>query len=222
MNDELHTMINEIEESSDRDETVASGQDTDASSADDDLDVEAVFKSSSESPKKSASEIAESYKETWARNIASGKKTLEDLESNPSTRWMAADVRKRLGIVEQTESLEEKIKAYDATKQFKQDMDALKSLPVDVKREIVKLSKEYMEVGATSEKALRKAMEKSKEILEAMETTRKTRVEAGQLPTGKAASGQMVYSAEQVAKMSQTEYNKIRELERKGEVVIKL
>jgi hypothetical protein len=222
MNDELNTRINEIEESIDQDESVASTQATEASSAEDDLDVEAVFKSSSESPKKSASEVAKLKKEAWARNILSGKKTLEDLANTPSDKWMLSSVKKELDIPEDTGDLEERIAAYDNSKQFKQDMEALKSLPIDVKREIVNISKEYLELGVSPEKALRKAMEKSKPILETKEADRKQRVEAGQLPTGKTASGQTVYSADQVSKMSQAEYNKFREMERKGEVVMKL
>ncbi len=222
MNDELNTLINEIEESNDNDESVASGEDTKPTSGEDDLDVEAVFKSSSETPKKSASEIAEQQKEAWARNIASGKKTLEELESTPSAKWMVQDVKKRLGLAPSVDEIDERFRALDSQKQFNKDMEALKSLPIEAKRKIVEMSKEYMELGVSSDKALRKAMEKSKGIVEEMETVRKQRVEAGQLPTGKAASGQAVYSAEQVAKMSQAEYNHFRELERKGEVVMKL
>lgn len=222
MNDELNTMINEIEESIDQDESVASTQDSEAPSAEDELDVEAVFKSSSESPKKSASEVAKLKKEAWARNILSGKKTLEDLANTPSDKWMLSSVKKELDIPEDTGDLEERIAAYDNSKQFKQDMESLKSLPIDVKRAIVEISKEYLELGVSPEKALRKAMEKSKTIVETKESERKQRVLSGQLPTGKTSGVQNVFSAEYVASLPQPEYNKFREMERKGEVVMKL
>ena len=155
MNDELNNLISEVEELTDQSESLASTQDSEATSAEDELDVKAVFNTSSEPSKKSASEVAKLKKEAWARNIISGKKTLDDLANTPSDKWMLSSVKKELDIPEDTGDLEQRIQAYDNSKQFKQDMDALKSLPVDVKREIVNISKEYLELGVSPEKALR-------------------------------------------------------------------
>jgi hypothetical protein len=221
MNDELNNVINEIEESIVADESVASGQDTEATSAEDELDVEAELKTSSE-PKKSASEIAKEKQEAWANKILSGKKTLEDLASTPSDKWMLSSVKQRLGIVDSVDDIESRLSAYEAKKQFDKDTETLKSYPIEAKKETLKLYKEYVELGVSPEKALRKSMEKAGGIVEAKETERKSRVEAGQLPTGKTSGGQTVYTGAQVAKMNQADYNRIRDLELKGEVVIKL
>jgi len=220
MNEDLNTLISEIEESTNKNESISSTEDTSPTSDKDDLDVEEIL-SSSDNPKKSASEIAEQKKEAWARNIASGKKTLEDLANTPSDRWALSEVKKRLGVSDEG-NLEEKIKAYDQSKQYNQDKETFKTLPIEVKKELKSLIEEYLELGVSSEKALRKALQKSELIVKDKESTRKNRVEAGQLPTGKSSSGKNVYTADQVSKMSQAEYNKFRAMEKKGEVELKL
>jgi len=135
---------------------------------------------------------------------------------------MATEVSQRLGLSDFKDDIRQTIKQEQVSQQFAADIEAVKALPVDIRKQVVDLSKEYMEVGAVTEKALRKAMEKSKGLMTDMESTRKTRVEAGQLPTGKAVTGQNVYTAGQIARMSQAEASKIFAQEKAGEVVIKL
>ena len=221
MNDSTNTTFNEIEESIKQDESSASAQDTETTSVSDELDVEEALKPSSE-PKQSAAEVAEAKKAKWIRSINDGTKTLDDLKGTASDQWMALEVAQRLGLADVKDEIRQTIKQEQEERQFTTDMADVKALPVDVRKEIVSLSKEYMEVGATPEKALRKAMEKSKGLMTEMESTRKTRIEAGQLPTGKAASGKNVYTADQIARMSQVEASKIFAQEKAGEVVIKL
>ena len=220
MNEDLNTLISEIEESTNKNESISSTEDTSPTSDKDDLDVEEIL-SSSEAPKKSASEIAEQKKEAWARNIASGKKTLEDLANTPSDRWALSEVKKRLGVSDEG-NLEEKIKAYDQSKQYNQDKETFKTLPIEVKKELKPLIEKYLKMKVSPEIALREVLNESQHIVEDKESTRKNRVEAGQLPTGKSSSGKNVYTADQVSKMSQAEYNKFRAMEKKGEVELKL
>jgi hypothetical protein len=223
MDDELTTFINDVEGHTDNNEAIAPDSNTEPTSGEDELDVEAVFKKpSSEAPKKSAAEVAEDKKEAWARKILEGKKTIEDLESTNSDKWMLNDVKKRLGMADTEADVEKKIREYDSSKQFKQDMATLKNMPIDVQKELVKLSKEYLELGVAPEKALRKVLEKSKTIIEENESIRKTRVEAGKLPSGQSSGGKAVYTADQVSKMDMAEYKLFREKELKGEVMIKL
>jgi len=221
MNDSTNTTFNEIEESIKQDESSASAQDTETTSVSDELDVEEALRPSSD-PKQSAAEVAEAKKAKWTRSINDGTKTLDDLKGTASDNWMALEVAQRLGLADVKDEIRQTIKQEQVEQQFASDMVDVKALPVDVRKEIVSLSKEYMEVGATPEKALRKAMEKSKGLMTEMESTRKTRIEAGQLPTGKAASGKNVYTAEQVGNMSRADASKIFAQEKAGEIVIKL
>jgi len=138
--------------------------------------------------------------------------------------WLAKRVQSRLGIVEEKpqSTFNEDMQNYEQSKQWKDDNEFLKELPTSIHNKIVRKAKSYQsELGAGTERALRKAIEDFKPEIEDQEATRKSRVSKGSLDVGTLGGQRVTYSQSDLADMDQGEYDRIMNLAEKGEVEIK-
>lgn len=215
MSDDKNTLFTEIEESTEETESNTDSKDTtNPSSGNDQEEVVELLGDKKEvntsSGDSTASERAEKQKEGWARKIASGEKTLDDLESNPALKWLVPDVKKKLGYDDSLNDFDTKIASHETSRKFKQDTDFLNTLSVTQANEIRRKANEYItELGVDNKKALSKAIKDLTPKIEEDAKTRKERVEKGQIPSGQSSSGVPQFTEEQLGELSQKEFNRV-------------
>lgn len=226
MSDDTNTVDVELEEANDHDESNAETQDTKDSSSDGEQEEKPLSIEDDKSAKKTNYKAIQ--EEVYTRR-AMEKDTLEEqveyiesLEDNPSTRWLADKVRDNLGLKEsKPKSASEEVEQVIAKRQFENDKEELYALPTKVRNEAVKRYKELTELGANPNKALAKVLKEATQSLRGADANKQVTRDHMQIPrSGRSPSDKTTYTMEQLAKMNQAEYNRICDLEEKGQVTI--
>ena len=180
-------------------------------------------------PQKTAEDYAATAEETWATNIAKGKVnpatnepyTLEYLKEKQP--WLAERVSKRLGakMPEETVSVEARIDDYNTNKEYNENLEYLKTLPVAIRNKAIREAKSYMQdFGTSTPKALARAMRQAKVNLENYTEGKATNRVNGKAPEVKFSTDQTNYTAEELSQIPQGGYDKIMDKHEKGEVSI--
>jgi len=217
MSEQNDTILNELEGANQVSEPKSDATNTEASQTEGDsseeLSLNELSPSDSTTPvKPSPEDYAKKAEESWANKIASGDKTLEELEEKQA--WLAKRVKSRLGIEVPSEpkvdvrSEMERIKAEEKTKE---DMAKYHELPVDQRREITKKVREWSSTGADAGKVLSKLMSEVSE----KPTTHISSPTGGITPRTSNTITQEEYSS-----LSQAEFNRIDDLIDKGEMQV--
>lgn len=178
-------------------EVIAEPQDTDIPSKDDsEPEKVETLDEVQEKPKPSNTDYAQMQEDTWAKNIANGSATLEELQAKQP--WLATRVSNRLGIQEAPTEKYGEIKAYEREKQFNQNKAYIKTLPVKEHNQIVKeankLSTKFK--GGLSE-ALEFVIEQKMPEIEKEQLNRKVRSAGQGLPQGTPSANKTRYTADE-------------------------
>ena len=214
MSDDKLELISEDGNSTDG-EVVAEPQDTDNSSqVDSEPEKVETLDEVQEKPKPSKDDYAQMAEDTWAKKIANGEATYEELQAKQP--WLAARVSNRLGIQEAPKEKFSEIKEYERIKQFDQNKAYIKTLPVREHNEIVKeankLSKRFK--GGLSE-ALEFVLEQKMPEIEKKQLGKAVRKAGQGLPQGTPSANKTRYTADEwnrllVASSSdQAQYNNL-------------
>lgn len=166
-------------------------------------------------------DYAKAQEESWAKGIADGTKSLEELEQKQP--WLADRVKSRLGIqVEPKASFEDNMANYEAKREYDSIVSELDKLPTAEYNKIVRRAKEYnSDLGADAYRAMKRAWNDFADEVKNLEKTKKERVSTGSIDPTSLNSGRRVsYTAAELASLSQAEYNRVRDLADKGEVDI--
>lgn len=151
-----------------------------------------------ESPKEKPSkdDYAQIAEDQWAKKIANGEATYEELQAKQP--WLATRVSNRLGIQEAPTEKFSEIKEYERIKQFDQNKAYIKTLPVREHNQIVKeannLSKRFK--GGLSE-ALEFVIEQKMPEIEKKQLGKAVRKAGQGLPQGTPSANKTRYTADE-------------------------
>lgn len=232
MSDEKNILPAELEEVSGQDKSNTGVQDTStiSSSASEPEQRESLDSIQTQESKpveqpqtESAEMFAKRQREAWIRNIAEGKKSLDDLESKPNLGWLVDDVKKGLGIQQQVApktDVASEIEKYHLKQEFEDNKKKLEGLPVDLHNKIVRSAKERVEDGADPMKALARELSKAQAEIDTVNAKKQTNRGSMQMPTGQPATSQVSYTQDELSKLGQADYDRVMDLHEKGEVTI--
>ena len=240
MSDEQNTLPSEVEENTSHTSTGDSNAEVGAGkkltdSQDEDLSVDSL--ESSDEPQKSKSTAKESSKEeqerkqvmSWAEKIANGDRTIDELKKNKALSWLVDKVEDQLSgestknaepiATLSDEEFEERYEKIQRKKQYQSVKSEVESLPSQYRNEVIRTAKSYMsDLGASAELALPKALEQIQGKLQQDGVKRSAKISGGATPIANYSTGSSHITMEQLAGLSQAEYEKVSARMQNGEV----
>jgi len=169
---------------------------------------------------KTASDYASEQENVWTKKIVDGNATIEELSQKQP--WLAERVKKNLGVQETKPDVDvlSVIKQHEATKQFNEQKTFVESLPVSKRNQIVREANELKDLGLSVEKALAHVLEKHDSELKSADIQREVKRRSQAIPSGRQGGAKTSYNQEDIANLSQADYNKVMAQYEKGDIHI--
>lgn len=226
MSEDKNTPELELEEANEGSELVTETQGTPAPSADGEQEEPLSIEDDQKPSRRE--QYAQIQEEVWTDRIAKEtdlakrQELIEQLEQNPSTRWLSPKVKENLGLTEEAPKSEsDLVQEAIARREFESNKKSLYDMPTKVRNDAVREYQELKALGADPYKALEKVLAKARDSLKGADANKDVARNHMQIPRhGRSVSDKTTYSTEELAKLDQSEYNRIRDLEDQGLVTI--